>query len=293
MSDKIVRPGLRKKLKTQQRLKLFHHAAEKFIDAELRAKEDAAEAALLEALHKDYRDNLEPALSTIEKFVHCGQPTGLYVAPVPVAADIKEKTYTLPNGETVVRKERDFNWVEPGAKRGYEFVDNNIVYLRQFVAGGSTGYSRPRANLLDIEALDIRIPNHNGHNKDPRYNALAVRAEGHGRTVTWGIVGHCSAIWLTDRFKDAMTAYVKATRARQEAEDELMKAIGAVILSAEYFADVVAIWPEANELLDTLFPVDETLRPNMSLVALNDDQKALLCSAMKKRGVDSTLCAAA
>lgn len=273
MPAKTTRPGLRRKLSASHRIRLFNYAMIKFTDPALRAVEEQAREALVASLLGDYDRVLLPHMEVLDRFAMFNSKERLNL-PFEISEVVTgPRTFDMPDGSTVTRPASETYLHARPAELDIKLY--RISDIQAYAAG-----SWPRDNY--------------GQERRPKTQYLELGRPIKTRGADLGALkdDKCKEfVWVSLETRAALLAYFKAAKARLEAEDTLRRAIAAMILSANLFGELVVFWPEANDLLDDLFA--EVILPNQALVAINDDQKALLCQNMAGRGVESALCAVA
>jgi hypothetical protein len=278
---KIERDGIKRTLNTQQRLRLLNLAKETFVDNALFEAEqkalDAVGAYVQEQIAKMVTEDQMKAIkevgltSTIDRMS--------IDAPWSGARRLLNKkdtrTFVKPNGDEVVRDQNSYVSV-PRIRLSHISFDK----IHEAI-----GYPESKEHIFSAlkfsKALILPIGN---------YLRIKIHSEKEDGIVSLNYNSECSLnfTWQNDEVYNLILTFFLAADARYQKEASLFCAIRDVIIGAKYFADIVEIWPEANKIVDDLFPIKTV--SGQGLIALNEEKKKLLCENMTARGVKSPIC---
>lgn len=288
MTDKKTHMTRTHKLGQKHLFPLINFAFKKFIDPVARATEDEAQAKFVDLLRADIDKVITPQIEFLKL-------TGIYnevtrvILPYYYPTEKVGKSFTRPDGVVI---ERDDKLVKEQCAGAREFQITRVDQLTRFKHGAS----RPRAESAYWEerlthiTLDTPVIWFDSTlNFEFAFEHNASQHE-HIDGYELELANRDTKLWIREETVDALIVFLKAVKARCQAEDILWRAAIDVIKAAPTMEELKNFWPEAALIEDELFP-KPIAKPNAVLV-INDDTKKLLCTNMGARGVESAACAA-
>ena len=295
MTKKVVKAAAKpiapRKLNSIRRAKLLTFATTKFVATEERAVEKKHRDAIISTFLDYQAQQVAPVLATLRKFGAVKKVralrlsyqrvivTGTKQIEAPGGTMIDRTTSVILNAPVEMR-----TWhFEPGSIAGmtrgkYPTVD----YCR------ADGFRRD--TLIDL-GQEIEVATSYRGNESSYFNVSdddritsLFRPEAEEKT----------GYYLPNCFYEAIDQFCLTGEVRFQAELKLHTTIAKIISAANTFEELLEIWPEANEIVDDLFDSPTAkIKTNFALVALSNEDKALLCSNMKSRGVKAAACSIA
>lgn len=274
MTDKFAR---KQRLIVRHRLMLFNFACDVFRNPDLRAAEEQAKAAFLEAVHQDIADIPPHEIETFKRYGLISAVNSIRVA-TRVKISGGGRTFVLPNGASVERPSFQMvAWVKDC------FSVTNISDMRAFAEGRGVDVSQDKYPAIPFNA---DVPLHEWPNF-PHGRSIVISGHGDDDESFLCARDRVAAVWMTKRSFAALEAYAKAHFDRYQGELAVLEAMAKVLLAADRFGDVLDIWPEAEQRANDLFGPAPT---NNALVAISNEDKVTICNALSRRGVTSQVC---
>jgi hypothetical protein len=263
-------PHAESKLNAQKRLRLANLAATIFLDHEGRAETMRLLNLFVESFARDAEAIPETEVAVLQRYNIIGLATRIRI-PNRIRASLGMKTFEV--GEKTVEREefeelfaqRDFDGaIITGWQRWSEAVNPGSIVL------GSTAWWRPIVEL----PRPVWVPTLN----NGIYEGL------------WSLPEEPSVVsrFVGDETTALMAQLYRAHDQRLQTEKRLMTAVVVMLNQAKTVAEVIEFFPEAAEHILEIFG-PEPLRTR-ALAVLNEEDVALVCNHMSRRGVVSTLC---
>lgn len=264
-----------RKLNNAQRHKLLIHAATVFVDNKLRKKEETLKTRLGKAICADYSKVFGKHQEILPMLGMNSEIKSLDITPY--YAEMRPPTeFTLPNGNVVTR---------------------NGKYERRLIVSFSPELYRWREVLgfisdgahysADRPKIHLPHPIHIGPYYARTTGVIGIECHEEQLSVRGDVI--VGKNWLSDKTILLLNDLMSAMNKRVKAEMALLQAIGKIIIASPTFEALVHHWPEANQIVDDLFPKPNTLTKN-AIVAVSDEDKALVCRNMAERKVTAEAC---
>lgn len=254
----------RRKLNNKHRLMMANLATETFIDESLRAAEAKAREAFVEAVTEAAAAVPEQAMAVFRDYGQVSEINHIYVCNSLIVQH-GSRSFEKPNGEIVERESTVI--YKMSAK-------NPIVWTAWHETSGiRSGRTMPLVEQGRWREIKLPSPI-----VIPGYS-VEVRDDG-CVAGPWGR-------WFTPA-RPALIAWFKAMRDRIESEARLLQAALKLIAASSLYGEVLSVWPEVRALEVDMF--GEANLTKTALICLNDNDRALLCDHMSRRGVASAIC---
>lgn len=263
-------------LNNTKRLKLLTFATTKFIAVRERAAEAKAKAKIVELFKAFHAKEVVPALPTLRKFGACKNINAIWLpSSRNVLVDVKD--IEAPSGKMIKREIKE-NFARPTDPRDHVF--SNASEFKGMMLGHYVN-AYQHVSALGLGAW-FEFPAGFGVGGANNFAACS------GNDRIYDENGKCNGSFMPERFNKAVEAYYIAAARRLEAERKLHSTIAKIIDASAHFEDLIEVWPEAKTIETDLFSSEA--KPVFAIVALSDDDKALLCANMKSRGVKAAAC---
>lgn len=263
----------KRRILAKHRIWILNLAIERMIDQDLRDKEVAAQAAMVAAICSDIKAIPEVEMKALERFgfARSVKQITLYASrPIKTGG----KTFTLPNGEVVERDEL------------------KAIKIARSITGLSTWAAAAELMRLTFSDLTYRLGEQRSVVIEP---IMIPSSKRDGRQEREDLVldsncdGSYIGIWATDATRELVDQFFLAAGKRFDIEFRLIRAMFAMLKTSQTFGEVLTFFPEAAELTNDLFG-EKPIPTNRALQILSDEDRALVCNSLSRRGVRSDAC---
>ena len=252
---------------------LYRMARERFVEPELRAKEEA----LLKSATASLRDDAEQVqkdLPVLRRYLRTATISVVHFNAngLKVEGPLEDREFELPNGDKVVRQSKASRTLD-----GLTIVPNiDTTNVQRFLSAAGIDFAR---------GPSVKIPI-GGAFEVPCNHATTIYVHGYNGEH---LIAEENA-WISKRSLVSVKFYLDALETRVRAEFDLLRAMCKLIRGSKTWGEMVEVWPEAKEFEDQVFG-DAPIPKSRSLaVVLQDHERAALCRNMAGRGVAAPLC---
>jgi len=262
---------------------LLRAAFKFFSDKKARELEDAAQSRFLGEFVEDWEKNVEPHLNAIR---HVTDTSTIHKLDFPDRITLKPGDpvkHELPSGKIVEREATGLTLNEP-VLRPDVFATHYLIdmsTIRNLAGKASHGslFGRMSFPVSDLPK-PITLPNGTSCGSIIRLGLVSWIKDQNRYIVDGFAYSHCRFEWLSQRTIKSLIRYYERAEQRAVSETSLLHAIAAVIGAAVTFEEVLEIWPAAESVRNELAFKERQV--NRALIALNSEDKALLCNYLAK-----------
>ncbi|KAA5604373.1 hypothetical protein F1188_16050 [Roseospira marina] len=261
-----------RKLTQKHRSQMFQLAKATLIEPDLRQAYLAAQSAAVAAIMKQLDDRSTAEMQVLEKFKLVAPVTAVTFCGIRVKVGTKK---FVVDGKTITRDE--LKTIKPTSVDTYSKTSNGV--------GAEISYWASRQS--DDEMIEAR----------KKYRFVVKFLDGESRLVPINTkvsrepeMYFGDAEWWNEDVWVKARAMYEAGHALAIAEGKLLRAAAKMITAAKTYGDMLAAWPEVKSIEIDLFGVPPT---DNAIVALSDEDRAILCNHMGRRGLTSAACDAA
>jgi hypothetical protein len=274
----------KRKLNTRHRLMMTRFALETFVEPDLRAAHVEAGQAMIQHIETTIDSIPASEMKVLRRHKLTTHIDGVFLG---LTLQVKDgtKTFTKPNGDVVEREKTKtlaFVPINPTPPA----VDNSsaIQQISKNGVGALMGWWRSHR---DFRFMHFSKPREVPRFKSGVVNRWNADSDVSARFMVLSENSDSAPVWL-DGAGPAVEAFYRSGDALMQAEGALVQAIARVILAAETYGDVLTVWPEARAIETDLFGA--VGNGNNALVALSNEDRAILCNNMGRRGITSAAC---
>lgn len=282
-------PVEKRKLNQRHKVMLMEEAFHVFKRYDLREQEESARVWLATTFATEA--NALTAQFDRAKLMHLGMLARVDIFEMPYNTVVEKhedgKIFTLPSGKRVKRDDKislKTIWrpYRPAGRLSDSATSWSSVSYR--MRHGIHGDIVPNIVLREHVKEEVFLPKPSFKFNGKLYPNISTKCEkdenGDQNGDCWieAEIGGFDALSLFPNTFRAIAAYYQSCWDRQNAENELLRAVFQAVNMASKLSDLAQLWPEAIDHAEKLFGPAIEPKP---LVALSDDDKGLICSALK------------